>query len=72
MKLCFICGAAGTSKHHLFPKGAWPVRDRTWKSCNVWLCEPCHRKVHRKASNEDLATRYNTKEKLKNLIPPPL
>ena len=69
---CEICGRdwINLTYHHLIPRAvhAKAVK-RGWHSPSdlqrvAWLCGACHKYVHRFASHEDLARRYDTVEKL--------
>ena len=56
--------------HHLIPREVHKkVLKRGWHEEAVlnsvaWLCRPCHSMVHRMESNEELARRWYTVEKL--------
>jgi len=52
------------TKHHLIPK---PFRNGEMVE-KIPLCEDCHKKVHRLATNTELAYFYNTKQSIRELL----
>ncbi|CAK7567467.1 MAG: hypothetical protein SEPTF4163_005432 [Sporothrix epigloea] len=69
---CEICGRdwLPLSYHHLIPRFVHAkVVKRGWHRADelqnvAWLCNACHRRVHRFANHEDLARYYYTVERL--------
>lgn len=68
---CEICERdVPLSYHHLIPRSTHKkVLRRGWHpewmlNSVAWLCRPCHSKVHRVATNEELAREYWTVKKL--------
>lgn len=61
------CGTLfNITKHHLIPK---PYRKGLVTPVDkIPLCEDCHKKVHRLATNKELAKHYNTKESVIGLL----
>lgn len=64
---CEICNViTKTSRHHIFPTS---VAKYDFKPTEVIkICLKCHTLIHKKFSNEELAYKYNTIEKLSNAI----
>lgn len=59
------CGTVDNmTRHHLIPK-AFRNRQTVPK---IPLCEECHKKVHRLATNQELAETYNTKQSVMELL----
>ena len=60
------CGTTeNITRHHVLPKG---YRFFFEKPKNIMLCRSCHTLVHQMKSNEDLAFRYNTRERVVQLF----
>lgn len=55
------------TKHHLFPKGYRAYGSNPTKKC-ICLCRHCHTILHKLKSNFELASFYNTKEKVVGLL----
>lgn len=54
------------TQHHLIPK---PYRKGiSGRIERMYLCEDCHKRVHRLKTNGELASFYNTKEAIKRLL----
>lgn len=59
------CGTVeNMTRHHLIPK-AFRNRQTVPK---IPLCEECHKKVHRLATNQELAEKFNTKQSVVELL----
>ena len=64
---CELCGASSRiTKHHLVPVSVTEKRRARDKNV-AYLCETCHKLVHKIFSNEELAESYNTVEALKRV-----
>jgi hypothetical protein len=50
------------TEHHLIPRSEGKKGAALPK---IWICLPCHREVHSLFTNSELATHYNTTERLK-------
>lgn len=61
------CGTdENITRHHLYPKA---YRKGVAGRCHtIPLCDSCHKRVHRLKSNGQLATYYNTKSAIINLL----
>lgn len=59
------CGTLDNiTKHHLIPK---PFRNGETVP-KIPLCEPCHKRVHKLATNQELAEQYFTKQSVVELL----
>lgn len=65
---CFLCNGPGTSKHHLVPKQVRQYRGTT-ANLIVRTCRKCHNDIHYYFSNWELATKFNSEERLRNELP---
>lgn len=72
---CALCGCeAELTFHHLIPR---KLHRKTYfqkryekeelKTRGIYVCVPCHRSIHRYASEKTLGLHYNTLEKLRTL-----
>ncbi|QHT68880.1 HNH endonuclease [Rhodocytophaga rosea] len=63
---CALCGrnVSMLTYHHLIPKQKGGKYTDT-----VPLCQPCHTTIHLTFSNRELASEYNSIEKLKSAAP---
>ena len=70
---CELCGRVVTplTRHHLIPRGTHHNRRvrrqfsrEAMQHRILRVCAPCHRQIHRVASEKELALRYNTRESL--------
>lgn len=51
------------TEHHLTPRSKLKKGERT---PTIWVCSACHRQIHALFSNDQLATEYNTADKLRD------
>lgn len=59
---CEVCEQSpSSSRHHLVPKELGGTQ-------TIRICRQCHALIHRNTSNADLADKYYTVEKLKELM----
>lgn len=67
---CELCGiACKLEKHHLVPQvkchsSKYGKNLKTDESNFLWICGPCHRKIHSLFTNNELRDMYNTRELL--------
>lgn len=61
---CELCNGPGSTKHHLVPKS---VRLERGLQANAIMraCGRCHSDIHYYISNWELATQFNSPEKIK-------
>jgi hypothetical protein len=61
---CPLCGQiGGLTKHHLVPKSQVKAAGTLHQSARI--CSDCHIDIHHIFTNEELAAKYNTLERLK-------
>ncbi|HMZ81000.1 MAG TPA: hypothetical protein PLL06_14960 [Acidobacteriota bacterium] len=69
---CELCGRTvrRVTRHHLIPRARHKVYkrkkdfDHSVLHCVIQTCSPCHRNLHAHLTERELATSYNTIEKL--------
>lgn len=62
----YCCTVENITRHHLIPK---PYRaGLIGRIGRVYLCEDCHKKVHKMKDNAELALHYNSKRKIIELL----
>ncbi|HXG65855.1 MAG TPA: hypothetical protein VNO70_12180 [Blastocatellia bacterium] len=70
--VCELCGreVAKITKHHLIPRSRHKSKkkredvEREELHRGIWICWPCHRNIHAVLTEKELASEYNTLEKL--------
>lgn len=70
---CLFCGRQTLlTFHHLIPRKVHRRTrfrkhyDRDTLNQGVLICRPCHRGIHRRFTEMELATHYNTEERLRS------